>query len=181
MDAAVPMDAKNAPTGTWKTAEHAVSHSAHPHRRHRKVDSENASHTKFLTLPRFELFVSQAVVEEASRGNAIAAARRLAFLEGISVLGLSAEIEAIANQLLRASAVPAKARIICRRPAVPPSYLAFLPPPFLPSGLVHPLRPLLVLVRGARSLGKDQAQFVSFPAESFEITALREPRVANDR
>ena len=60
---------------------------------------------------RFELFVSQAVVDEASRGNAVAAARRLAFLEGISVLGLNAEIDAIANQLLRANAVPAKARI----------------------------------------------------------------------
>ena len=55
--------------------------------------------------------MSQAVVEEASRGNAVAAARRLAFLEGIPVLGLNAEIDAIANQLLRASAIPAKARI----------------------------------------------------------------------
>jgi hypothetical protein len=27
MDAAVPADAKNAPTGTWKTAQNAVSHS----------------------------------------------------------------------------------------------------------------------------------------------------------
>ncbi len=60
---------------------------------------------------RVELFVSQAVVDEASQGNAVAAARRLAFLEGISVLGLNAEIDAIANQLLRANAVPAKARI----------------------------------------------------------------------
>src|SRR5215217_8788093 len=31
VDAAVPMDAKNAPTGTWKTAQNAVSHSAHTH------------------------------------------------------------------------------------------------------------------------------------------------------
>ena len=29
MDAAVPADAQNAPTGTWKTAQRAVSHSAH--------------------------------------------------------------------------------------------------------------------------------------------------------
>ena len=29
MDAAVPMDAQNAPTGTWKTAQNAVSHSTH--------------------------------------------------------------------------------------------------------------------------------------------------------
>ena len=31
MDAAVPADAKNAPTGTWKTAQNAVSHSVHTH------------------------------------------------------------------------------------------------------------------------------------------------------
>ena len=32
MDAAIPVDAKNAPTGIWKTAQNAVSHSAHtPH------------------------------------------------------------------------------------------------------------------------------------------------------
>jgi hypothetical protein len=29
MDAAIPVDAKNAPTGIWKTAQNAVSHSAH--------------------------------------------------------------------------------------------------------------------------------------------------------
>ena len=33
MDAAVPVDAQNAPTATWKTAESAVSHSAHRHHR----------------------------------------------------------------------------------------------------------------------------------------------------
>ena len=60
---------------------------------------------------RFELFVSQAVVEEASHGNAVAAARRMSLLDGIPVLSLNAEIDAIANQLLRATAVPAKARI----------------------------------------------------------------------
>jgi hypothetical protein len=45
MDAAVPVDAKNAPTGPWKTAQNAVSHSAHTHRR------QHALHTKNLTLP----------------------------------------------------------------------------------------------------------------------------------
>jgi len=33
MDAAVSVDAQNAPTGTWKTAQNAVSHSAHTHHR----------------------------------------------------------------------------------------------------------------------------------------------------
>ena len=40
MDAAVPVDANNAPTGTWKTAQNAVSHSAHTHHR------LTASHTQ---------------------------------------------------------------------------------------------------------------------------------------
>jgi hypothetical protein len=31
MDAAVAVDAQNAPTATWKTAQDAVSHSAHTH------------------------------------------------------------------------------------------------------------------------------------------------------
>ena len=45
MDAAVTVDAQNAPTATWKTAENAVSHSAHTHYR------LTAPHTKNLTLP----------------------------------------------------------------------------------------------------------------------------------
>ncbi len=44
MDAAVAVDAKNASTAPWKTAQNAVSHSAHTHR-------QRAPHTKFLTLP----------------------------------------------------------------------------------------------------------------------------------
>jgi hypothetical protein len=31
VDPAVPVDAKSASTGTWKTAQTAVFHSAHPH------------------------------------------------------------------------------------------------------------------------------------------------------
>jgi hypothetical protein len=59
VDAAVPADAENAPTGTWKTAENAVSHSAHTHhhlvgeetRKKRTYNVNPASHTKLLTLP----------------------------------------------------------------------------------------------------------------------------------
>jgi hypothetical protein len=58
MDAAVSMDAQNAPTGTWKTAKNAVFHSAHTHHRfvgeedrtNRTYDVNTVSHTKFLTL-----------------------------------------------------------------------------------------------------------------------------------
>jgi hypothetical protein len=39
MDAAISVDAKNAPTGIWKTAQNAVSHSAHT--RHRGLYEED--------------------------------------------------------------------------------------------------------------------------------------------
>ena len=60
---------------------------------------------------RFELFVSQAVVEEAARGDVAAAARRAALLSGMSVLELGAEVHEFANRLLRTRIVPAKASI----------------------------------------------------------------------
>lgn len=53
---------------------------------------------------RFELFVSQAVVEEAGRGNVAAAARRAALLTGIPVLELGPDVHGFANRLLLASA-----------------------------------------------------------------------------
>jgi len=45
LDAASPADAKTASTGPWKTAQNAVSHSAHTHH-------QLALHTKILTLPK---------------------------------------------------------------------------------------------------------------------------------
>ena len=46
MDAAVPVDAKNArPPGTWKTVENAVSHSAHTHYCFRERMIENGEST----------------------------------------------------------------------------------------------------------------------------------------
>ena len=53
MDAAVSVDAQNAPTETWKTAQNAVSHSAHTHHRvckgektgNDRYDVNHASHT----------------------------------------------------------------------------------------------------------------------------------------
>jgi len=58
MDAAVAVDAQNAPTATWKTAQHAVSHSAHTPILFIEEENEEqdrrrqpASHTKFWTVP----------------------------------------------------------------------------------------------------------------------------------
>ena len=56
---------------------------------------------------RFDLFVSEAVLEEAARGDAEAAARRLSAVEGIPVLEVRAEVSALADRLLRTSAIPA--------------------------------------------------------------------------
>ena len=59
MDAAGAVDPQNAPTAPWKTAQNAVSHSAHtPHRlveegerNDERTEVNHAPHTKFLTLP----------------------------------------------------------------------------------------------------------------------------------
>jgi len=55
MDAAGSMDAQTASTAPWKTAQDAVSHTAHTHHRFRSKKEQNedrqpALHTKFLTL-----------------------------------------------------------------------------------------------------------------------------------
>ena len=60
---------------------------------------------------RFELFVSEAVVDEARRGDAAVAARRQALLNGIPVLDLGVEVHDVADRLLRIRAVPAKALV----------------------------------------------------------------------
>ena|SRR6266542_1069066 len=60
---------------------------------------------------RFELFVSQAVVDEAAREDAVAAARRMALLTGIPLLALGSEVDEFANRLLRGNVVPGKATV----------------------------------------------------------------------
>ena len=60
---------------------------------------------------RFHLYVSAAVIEEARRGDAAAAARRGAALQEIAILSASAEAERLAVELLRSAAMPAKAAI----------------------------------------------------------------------
>jgi len=52
MDAAGAVDAQTAPTAPWKTAQTAVSHSAHTLNRFLgEHEDDHASHTEFLTLP----------------------------------------------------------------------------------------------------------------------------------
>ena len=63
------------------------------------------------TRDRFELFVSQAVVDEAARGDAAAAARRMALLTGIPLLALGGQVDEFAIRLLRGNVVPGKATV----------------------------------------------------------------------
>lgn len=58
---------------------------------------------------RFELFVSAAVVDEVTRGDATVARRRLALLLDLPVLDLSTEVHQLAAKLIAQRAVPAGA------------------------------------------------------------------------
>ena len=60
---------------------------------------------------RFELFISDAVLEEASQGDASAARRRLDILDGIAVLPPLAEARELARGFLNAAALPPKSAI----------------------------------------------------------------------
>ena len=60
---------------------------------------------------RFDLLVSEAVLEEISRGDAGAAARRIAAIEGVAVLSVTEPARALARGFLEAAAMPSKAAI----------------------------------------------------------------------
>lgn len=60
---------------------------------------------------RFDLFVSEAVREEAARGDAEAAARRLAALEAVPVLALGLEVSDLAERFLRMRVMSARAAV----------------------------------------------------------------------
>ncbi len=59
---------------------------------------------------RFDLYASQAVVEEAAEGDREAARRRLAALADVAVLTVTAATVALARELVRQRAVPASPR-----------------------------------------------------------------------
>jgi predicted nucleic acid-binding protein len=60
---------------------------------------------------RFDLFVSQAVLEEAARGDVEAAGSRLAALRGVPVLAVGHEVSDLAAQFLEMRAIPKKAAV----------------------------------------------------------------------
>jgi len=72
---------------------------------------QQLTHEWWAKRHRFELMVSQAVVDEVSRGDAAMAARRLALLVNVPVLDLSDTVNELARKLLRSRAVPSKASL----------------------------------------------------------------------
>jgi len=60
---------------------------------------------------RFDLFASEAVLQEAAGGDPSAAARRMAALQGISVLELTAPVAGLARALVAGHAVPVTAAV----------------------------------------------------------------------
>ncbi|HSJ74582.1 MAG TPA: type II toxin-antitoxin system VapC family toxin [Gemmatimonadales bacterium] len=57
----------------------------------------------------FDLVISELVLEEAARGDADAAARRLEALEGIQLLGVTSAVLDLARSVVRAHLLPEKA------------------------------------------------------------------------
>jgi len=60
---------------------------------------------------RFDLFVLEAVLQEAAGGDPGAAGRRMAALQGIGVLAVTAEVARLARALVAGHAVPATAAV----------------------------------------------------------------------
>ena len=58
---------------------------------------------------RFDLFVSDIVIEEAGRGNDMAVAGRLGALAGIPILAITEEVLGLSEELITARALPQKA------------------------------------------------------------------------
>ena len=61
--------------------------------------------------PQYDVVTSQLVIDEVSRGDPDAAERRLAMLEGISVISVNPDVDSVADQLISRSLMPASARL----------------------------------------------------------------------
>jgi hypothetical protein len=59
----------------------------------------------------FDLFVSQAFLTEAGRGDSVAAARRLAALQGVAILEVTEDAAKVAEALVEEHALPRKAAL----------------------------------------------------------------------
>jgi len=64
-----------------------------------------------IERPKFELVTSQLVLDEAALGDPAAARDRWAALAGIPLVPTDARVEAVADELIARSLIPAKARL----------------------------------------------------------------------
>ena len=75
------------------------------------VLQEQAKRWMIEQRPLYNVLVSQLVIDEAALGDADAAARRLLMLDGIPVLPANPDADAVADEIVGRSMMPASARI----------------------------------------------------------------------
>jgi hypothetical protein len=61
--------------------------------------------------PLYDIVTSQLVIDEAGMGDVDAASRRLKMLDGIPVLAVNPDADAVADEIVRRSIMPASARL----------------------------------------------------------------------
>jgi hypothetical protein len=86
---------------------------AHPSRDLIRAAHQQITSEWWAERAAFELFASDAVLAEARMGDPDAAARRLAAIDGVTVLAATDDARELAEALLAASAMPAKAAVDC--------------------------------------------------------------------
>ena len=70
---------------------------------------QDLTHEWWQRRDRFDLYASEAVLEEAAAGHPDPATRRLAALDGCTIVAIDARVVNLARALLEADALPAKA------------------------------------------------------------------------
>lgn len=74
-----------------------------------KAAQQQITHEWWQNRGKFELYVSQIVIREASGGDTVAAARRLEVLTDIDVLEVTREANALARELIVCNSLPPRA------------------------------------------------------------------------
>ena len=62
-----------------------------------------------LERPKYDLVTSQLVINEASAGDPVGAAKRLRLLDGVPLVAITSEVQDIADALVSAALMPPKA------------------------------------------------------------------------
>jgi predicted nucleic acid-binding protein len=78
---------------------------------HHLVRHDDAERWWTEFAPRYRLYISQVVIDEAAAGDAAAAKQRLALLTGVPLIPLTHQVHSIAAELLRRSVLPPGAAV----------------------------------------------------------------------